>query len=128
MKEDNITQSGDYDAPFREQQYRHGSCYVSLFKFKSFDQFNTPQTASNFGHLLSCGTFASSFSTTGNQLFGKKHWLSFYFLQVYMYESLHKFSCLDWQFYLILTRLLAKFELSAKTANETCFNFQFSTE
>ena len=29
---------------------------ISLFKFKSFDQFNTPQTASNFRHLLSCGT------------------------------------------------------------------------
>ena len=43
MKEDNISQSGDYDAPFCEQQYTHGSCYISLFKFKSFDQFNTPQ-------------------------------------------------------------------------------------
>ena len=37
---------------------RMGSCYISLFKFKSFDQFNTPQTASNFRHLLSCGTIA----------------------------------------------------------------------
>ena len=35
---------------------RHGSCYISLFKFKSFCQFNTPQIASNFRHLLSCGT------------------------------------------------------------------------
>ena len=58
MKEDNISQLGDYDAPFCEQQYTHGSCYISLFKFKSFDQFNTPQTASNFRHLLSCGTKA----------------------------------------------------------------------
>ena len=32
------------------------SCYISFFKLKSFDQFNTPQTASNFIHLLSCGT------------------------------------------------------------------------
>ena len=39
MKEDNISQLGDYDAPFCEQQYTHGSCYISLFKFKSFDQF-----------------------------------------------------------------------------------------
>ena len=39
-----------------EQQYTHGYCYISLFKFKSFDQFNTPQTSSNFRHLLSCGT------------------------------------------------------------------------
>ena len=43
MKEDNqVIQLGDYDAPFCEQQYTHGSCYISLFKFKSFDQFNTP--------------------------------------------------------------------------------------
>ena len=34
----------------------NGSCYISLFKFQSFDQFNTPQTASNFKHLLTCGT------------------------------------------------------------------------
>ena len=56
MKEDNISQLGDHCAPFCEQQYTHGSCYISLFKFKSFDQFNTTQTASNFRHLLSCGT------------------------------------------------------------------------
>ena len=43
MKEDNISQLGDYDAPFCEQQYTHGSCHISLFKFKSFDQFNTPK-------------------------------------------------------------------------------------
>ena len=36
-----------------------GSCYISSFKFKSYDQFNTPQTASNFRHLLSCGTIES---------------------------------------------------------------------
>ena len=56
MKEDNISQLGDYDASFYEQQYTYGSCDISLFKFKSFDQFNTSQTASNFRHLLSCGT------------------------------------------------------------------------
>ena len=61
MKEDNISQLGDYDAPFCEQQYTHGSCYISLFKFKSFDQFSTPpKTASNFRHLLSCGTIGAS--------------------------------------------------------------------
>ena len=42
VKEDNISQLSDYDAPFCEQQHTHGSCYISLFKFKSFDQFNTP--------------------------------------------------------------------------------------
>ena len=57
MKEDNISQLGDYDAPLWKQQYTHGSCYnISLLKFRSFDLFNTPQTASNFRHLLSCGT------------------------------------------------------------------------
>ena len=48
MKEDNISELDDYDASFCEQQYTHGYCYISLFKLKSFDQFNTPQTASNF--------------------------------------------------------------------------------
>ena len=43
MKEDNTSQLGDYDAPFSEQQYRHGSCYTSLFKFKSFDQLIPPK-------------------------------------------------------------------------------------
>ena len=43
MKEDDISQLGDYDAPFCEQQYMDGSCYISLFKFRSFDQFNTPK-------------------------------------------------------------------------------------
>ena len=37
MKEDNISQLGDYDAP-----YMHGSCSISLFKFESFDQFSPP--------------------------------------------------------------------------------------
>ena len=64
MKEDNISQLGNYGTPFCEQ-YTHGSCswvlflfMVSLFKFKSFDQFNTHKTASNF--RLSCGTIVSS--------------------------------------------------------------------
>ena len=44
MKEDNISQLGDYDVPFCEQQqYTHGSCYISLFKFKSFDQLISPK-------------------------------------------------------------------------------------
>ena len=51
MKDDNISQLGDYGVPFCEQQYTHGSCYISLFKFNSFDQFINPQTASNFRHV-----------------------------------------------------------------------------
>ena len=43
MKEDNISQLGDYDVPFCEQQYTHGSCYISLFKLKSFDQLISPK-------------------------------------------------------------------------------------
>ena len=59
MKEDNISQLGDYDVLFCEEQYTHGSCYISMVKFKSFDQLIPPQTASNFRHLLSCGTIAN---------------------------------------------------------------------
>ena len=43
MKKDIISQLGDYDAPFCEQQYTHGSCYISLFKFKPFDQLIPPK-------------------------------------------------------------------------------------
>ena len=43
MKEDNISQLGDYDPPFCEQQNAHGSCYIFLFKFKSVDQFVPPK-------------------------------------------------------------------------------------
>ena len=39
----NISQLGDYGAPLCKQQYTHGSCCISLFKFKSFDRFNTPK-------------------------------------------------------------------------------------
>ena len=38
IEEDNIIQSGDYDA---NSNTRMGLLYISLFKFKSFDQFNT---------------------------------------------------------------------------------------
>ena len=38
MKENNSSQLGDYDMPFCEQQYTHGS----QFKFKSFDQLIPP--------------------------------------------------------------------------------------
>ena len=36
MKEDNqVSQLGDYDAPFCEQQYTHGSCYPGYFFIQS---------------------------------------------------------------------------------------------
>ena len=44
----------------------------------------------------------------------------FYYLQVY--KPLCEFPCLDWQFYLFLVGLLAKFKFSTRTANKTCFN------
>ena len=43
MKEDNISQLDDCDVPFCVQQYRHGSYYISFFKFKSFDQLIPPK-------------------------------------------------------------------------------------
>ena len=43
MKEDNISQLGNDDVPFCEQQYTHGSSYISLFKLKSFDQLIPPK-------------------------------------------------------------------------------------
>ena len=49
MKDDNISQLGDYDAPFYKQQYRHGSCYISWFKFKSFDQLIPPKLPQSLG-------------------------------------------------------------------------------
>ena len=42
MKEDNISQLGDYHVPLCEQQSTHGS-YISLFKLKSFDQLIPPK-------------------------------------------------------------------------------------
>ena len=39
----NIGQLDDYDALFCKQQYTHASCCIPLFKFKSFDQLNSPE-------------------------------------------------------------------------------------
>ena len=38
INQDNLNERDDYGEPFSEQQYRHGSCYISLFKYKSFGQ------------------------------------------------------------------------------------------
>ena len=38
INKDDINERDDYGVPFSEQQYTHGSCYISLFKCKSFDQ------------------------------------------------------------------------------------------
>ena len=48
MEQDNISQLDDYDAPYCEQQYTHGFCYICSFKFKSFDQFIIPPPPPNY--------------------------------------------------------------------------------
>ena len=42
-EKDNISQLDDYNVLFCEQQDTHWSCCISLFKFKSFYQFNPPK-------------------------------------------------------------------------------------
>ena len=44
MSEDDLNERDDYGMPFYEQQYMHGSCYFSLFKYKSFDQSDPPES------------------------------------------------------------------------------------
>ena len=34
--EDSLNVQDDYGVSFSEQQYTHGSCYISLFKYESF--------------------------------------------------------------------------------------------
>ena len=43
INEDDLNERHDYGVPFSEQQYTHGSCYISLFKCKSFDQSDPPE-------------------------------------------------------------------------------------
>ena len=44
MKEDSASQLGDHDPPFCVQHHTtHWSFYISLFKFKSFDQLVPPK-------------------------------------------------------------------------------------
>ena len=44
MNQNNLIRPGDYGVPFFEQQYMHGPCYISLFKYKSFDQSDPPES------------------------------------------------------------------------------------
>ena len=41
--EDDLNERDDYGVPFSERQYTHGSCYISLFKCKSFNQSDSPK-------------------------------------------------------------------------------------
>ena len=43
INEDSLNEPDDYGVPLSEQQYTHGSCYISLFKCKSFDQSDPPE-------------------------------------------------------------------------------------
>ena len=43
INEDDLNERDDYGVPFTEQQYTHGSCYISLFGCKSFDQSDPPE-------------------------------------------------------------------------------------
>ena len=47
INEDNLNERNDYGVPFSDQQYRHGSYYISLFKCKSFDQSDRPESLQN---------------------------------------------------------------------------------
>ena len=38
INRDNLNEGDDYGMPFSEIKYTQGSCYISLFKYKSFDQ------------------------------------------------------------------------------------------
>ena len=42
INEDDLNERDDYAVPFPEQQYTHGSRYISLFKCKFFDQSDPP--------------------------------------------------------------------------------------
>ena len=44
IHEDNLNERDNYGVPFSEQQYTHGSCKISLFKYKSSDRSDPPES------------------------------------------------------------------------------------
>ena len=56
INQDNLNKQDCYGEPFSEQQYAHGSYYISLFTYKSFGQSDPPNRLKFYRHLLSCGT------------------------------------------------------------------------
>ena len=44
INQDNFNERDGYGVSFSEQQYTHGSCYIFLFKYKSFDQSDPPES------------------------------------------------------------------------------------
>ena len=43
INNDNLNERDDYGVLFFEQQYMNGSCFISLFEYKSFDQSDPPE-------------------------------------------------------------------------------------
>ena len=62
INDDDVSQLGDYDAPFCEQQYTHRSCYISLLKFKSFDQLRELSLFSSRGGAGGNGEGSSKYN------------------------------------------------------------------
>ena len=52
LNEDDLNERDDYGVLFSEQQYSHGSYYISLFKCKSIDQFDQPQTFTQLWYYI----------------------------------------------------------------------------
>ena len=69
INEDNLNERDYYGVSFSHQPYRHGSYFIFLFKYRSFDQSDPPEyITSNLRHLLSCGTIVMfSLTEGGNQ-------------------------------------------------------------
>ena len=44
INKDNLNEQDDYGVLFSEQQYTHGSCYISLVEYKFFDQSDPPES------------------------------------------------------------------------------------
>ena len=44
INQDDINERDDYGEPSSEQQYTHGSFYISLFKYKSFGKSDPPES------------------------------------------------------------------------------------
>ena len=44
INQDKLNERDDYGEPFSGQQYTHGSCYISLFKYKFFGQSSSPES------------------------------------------------------------------------------------
>ena len=44
LRKINVNNLSEYDVPFSAQQYTHGSSKIYLFKYKSFDSSNPPES------------------------------------------------------------------------------------